>query len=632
MGFAFAFLALLPGGASAYQHTFPPYQDPSYEQAFTDLLDGAPSPDGLVFPNEWTYPGGAKGPPPNWWQNKWWPLEEDAGRIPKFTGTILLSAAAFDFGWKIGRVIDTKFLHLQDPDCIIFGCPATPSGTPQAPYAYAVYKAGGYPSTANLVLLTAPTVNGWVGEGSSSNTAQAISTTGATTTQPDRAVNAPGAGGLAACSGANYDGAYFYGSNSGNVYTGSDGACAQLFNVDMAEGGTKYNAFISAGYTPYSTAYGSCGNGCPSGTGVNTSHMRGTILFKPDTAVQGPLLSSGGGVQSFTAQKVDGTTTMPTTSCGTGGTAAPCAPATNATSTQLATARAEIASGDPGLGGGASCMLAPADYICPTAPTDPGTTNPGFTLPRPLPNETYDLYVARLRALGFLGAIVFLDDIGYDGLPTDAYPLGSPALDLKPGTVTGVGLSIPVIIPLYWPNGSPNAGQEKQWQSSAAPTINPNTVTTLTIQRVPLAYVPPGGTGTGGSGNPPGAPTPPPGSGGCNLPNIPSVDLSPLTGMTFGSKFPFGVFGWASTVIGYFNVSAVTPEMNFDMSGLSSFVPGFSAHYDVKLDQFDGYMTTIRALISFALWVGAIWYIGVTLLGFRGGGDMSDAADDGFPL
>jgi hypothetical protein len=66
-----------------------------------------------------------------------------------------------------------------------------------------------------------------------------------------------------------------------------------------------------------------------------------------------------------------------------------------------------------------------------------------------------------------------------------------------------------------------------------------------------------------------------------------------------------------------------------DMSGLSTFVPGFSAHYAFDLTYFDTYMATIRTLISFALWVGAIWYVGSALLGFRAGGDVSDAADEG---
>jgi GH24 family phage-related lysozyme (muramidase) len=43
-------------------------------------------------------------------------------------------------------------------------------------------------------------------------------------------------------------------------------------------------------------------------------------------------------------------------------------------------------------------------------------------------------------------------------------------------------------------------------------------------------------------------------------------------------------------------------------------------------------MSTIRTLISFALWIGAIWLLASRLLRFDAGGDLTEAADDGMAL
>jgi hypothetical protein len=42
----------------------------------------------------------------------------------------------------------------------------------------------------------------------------------------------------------------------------------------------------------------------------------------------------------------------------------------------------------------------------------------------------------------------------------------------------------------------------------------------------------------------------------------------------------------------------------------------------------DDYTSIIRTLISWVLWIGAVYWLAVNLLGFRGGGDPSQAADE----
>lgn len=272
----------------------------------------------------------------------------------------------------------------------------------------------------------------------------------------------------------------------------------------------------------------------------------------------------------------------------------------------------------------------------------PGTTSTPFTIPRPLPNETYNDYVRRLRNEGYLGDITFLDDPGYDPDtdPNDAYDPQSDAWNLQPRTITGVGvgLGIGFVIPLYWPNtiGNPAgnplgkpAGSPEPWPA-LTPTISPGLTPDVTILKVPDSHTPPNPNGGPTTPNPPAAPAPPPGTSGCNTPNIPNLNFDPLTSIDFGNQFPFGVFGWITTVFGWFNVSATAPSWDFDMSGLSDFVPGFSAHYSGDLSAFDPYMAAIRTIISFALWIGVVYYAGVAMLGFRSGGDLSESADDAY--
>jgi hypothetical protein len=282
-------------------------------------------------------------------------------------------------------------------------------------------------------------------------------------------------------------------------------------------------------------------------------------------------------------------------------------------------------------------------------PGDEGTT----PLPQPDPKETYGQYTKRLRDLGYLGSIVLLDDTDYDPFASLDYgaqgyaavePLAAP---FPPGTCDG-GACVPAVVAtpttltrikvgsaistdpwrVYLPDG-----QFQPWPDTP-PRIDLKKTPRITLYKVPDTYVPPINPDPNGTADgPPGGGD----SGGkCNPPPIHSVDFVPLESLDLGNKFPFGIFGMLSTVVGYFNVSPVTPEVNIDFHGIATDTIGSFVSvtgdwsYDVKLDHFDSYMSEIRTILSFVLWVGAVWYIGAALLGFRAGGDISEATDEAF--
>ena len=50
--------------------------------------------------------------------------------------------------------------------------------------------------------------------------------------------------------------------------------------------------------------------------------------------------------------------------------------------------------------------------------------------------------------------------------------------------------------------------------------------------------------------------------------------------------------------------------------------------FEFDLGFFDTYMSTIRTLLAWLLWIGAVWYVGTSFLGIRGTGDPGGAIDE----
>jgi hypothetical protein len=260
------------------------------------------------------------------------------------------------------------------------------------------------------------------------------------------------------------------------------------------------------------------------------------------------------------------------------------------TGPQLAAARAKLADGST------ASRAASVQIAASMTP---------LTVLQPLPNETYTDYETRLQASGYLGTITDVAE--------------STALSgYGPNAVTRVQFSdttgaTRILDPLAWPGTAP------QMNANAALTVrhNPSTATP----------VPTDGTSSSSGSDPALSGT----DSGCSCPPF---DFTPLTGLSLGSKFPFGVFGYMSTVLGWFDVTPVAPgfDINVHAGGTSAHPIAGPGHYSGTLDAFSPYMSIVRDLITVALWVGAIWFVGTRLLGFNAGGDLTEAADDGMVL
>jgi hypothetical protein len=119
--------------------------------------------------------------------------------------------------------------------------------------------------------------------------------------------------------------------------------------------------------------------------------------------------------------------------------------------------------------------------------------------------------------------------------------------------------------------------------------------------------------------------------------SCPPIDFSPLQSIGLGSKFPFGIFTYAAGIIGDFNVSPQAPDFNLTAQATGVNGHNLSAPYDVNLgdtgtnrigNSLNTYMGYWRDLLSFCMWVGAIFFVGRKLLGYEGGGDPGEAVDE----
>jgi len=231
---------------------------------------------------------------------------------------------------------------------------------------------------------------------------------------------------------------------------------------------------------------------------------------------------------------------------------------------------------------------------------NPDTDAMPFLLPQPDANETYPEYLARLRELGWVGTATLTElsdalsdpDTGPLGVVRLVVPLGSPR------TVTTLERK-------RWPSLSPKAHRD-----------------------VPIDF----------ERNPPGLPPAPPGPGpgcpGCPPPHGGGLDFTPITSLTFGCKFPFGLFCYAADVTGWFNVTAVPPC--FDLTVPSVTVAGHTyfsdLHYVVDMGgsdmgAFNTYMGWMRTIIAWGMTIGTVYYVAGKLLGFDAAGDVAGATD-----
>jgi hypothetical protein len=232
----------------------------------------------------------------------------------------------------------------------------------------------------------------------------------------------------------------------------------------------------------------------------------------------------------------------------------------------------------------------------PTAATMP------FALPAPLYGETADDYRTRLIAAGLLGTVTLTPLTDATAVPQ----LGrSAVVRVKIGTTT-----VAVPLPTSTPVPAPGTAASPWTAPSGKPANSP-----VEIQYNPGTLPEYPGPGLPGSGS---------GDGECPCP-IPGLDFSPLSEISTGSTFPFGIFTFFGDILDHFNVTPEAPGWNFTLG--TAAVGEYPFNWD--LDAFSPYMAIVRSLISVALWIGAVWLLATRLLGFHAGGDLTEAADDG---
>lgn len=289
----------------------------------------------------------------------------------------------------------------------------------------------------------------------------------------------------------------------------------------------------------------------------------------------------------FRVEKVHGSSVTTTNPGGAITVSAPSPTSCNVGSTCWTNMKATL-TGDPNTGAWVQHAIDPGTY-----PFDP--SYPTFVLPQPAPNETYTAYTTRLAALGYLGTSTEHD------LST-ADPLYGPSAPTRVQYTDQAG-TVHTLDPLHWPTSSPRVG------TSAAVSIyvNPTTATPAPTD------LPPTSTDAG---------TIPPAGG---------IDFTPITSLSPGCSFPFGLFCYAHDVTEWFNVTAAAPDFTFTIPGVhigSTYYGASSYTYDVNLSGMNTYMSWIRALIAIAIWVGAVYYVAAKFLGFHAGGDPGEAMDE----
>lgn len=227
-----------------------------------------------------------------------------------------------------------------------------------------------------------------------------------------------------------------------------------------------------------------------------------------------------------------------------------------------------------------------------------GETNPDpmpIEIFNPAGNETWSMYLGRLQGAGYVGTVNTPETLD----PALADPRYGPgvAIYIRIGTPTRLRIRFPVTtpVPRIWPN------------EEITPEVNP--------PGVPEIPDPTPGDGPGTS-TPPGGGVPPelPGTDGCG-PTIPGIDVSPMEEIDFGSKFPFGIFGWVASALAPLTATPLTPVFDVPIA-----LPGVgNGDIHVDFSPADPYMAMIRLLASIGIAIAAVYMFATSILGFRAG-------------
>jgi hypothetical protein len=244
-----------------------------------------------------------------------------------------------------------------------------------------------------------------------------------------------------------------------------------------------------------------------------------------------------------------------------------------------------------------NCLLNPAYVSCPTTVPPPPPGGGGgdcINVPQPLDGELFNDYVARLRADGYSASsqtVIRLDDPFWS-----LYTPGSPVTLLAPYGVTGMAVLGGGITFMMYNNP---AGTKKNWPATP-PAFCPST-TEIDVYTAPASST--GGGGGGGVG---------------------SIDFSPITSISYGSAFPFGILTYIN---GIFVAGNCDSEVTCNTPPHFTITPpgGTPIFVDLTSTTWDStYRAPVFDVIKFLIIACATWWFCWKIVGIGGGSEGGD--------
>jgi hypothetical protein len=556
-----------------------------------------------------------------WMRNATWKVGVARGFFPRVSGlgTLTLGVGAFALGWKIGRTLDTQWLHVS-------GDIGTTTNYTNGDYRA---NATGWEYVSSTTERTTP---GWralwrvvqISTGSVISSGTAYCTWGGGT---------PGA---------------FSTTSWPAIKTAMEALPGQAVTVDASSCAGQSSAQTKFKWLTENT--GVSGDPVSAG-GYGAPSMYGGTATSPSGAGLRPDV----GPEPFVSQTFTVTTSHAVTS---GRLTSPTTPEAEGDRAAIQTS----AGGDTDpLENEYNCIHDPDNFACPdeTDPYgEPGGAIDYFTIPACVGLYTYAGCVAALTAAGYLGTITRVDRTTPDtetapNRVTQLSPAAGGSIPVTGAITITVNVAeedYPYAMPAPLPLEDFAAYMTRVY--TIYPWLGPGFAWSPDVTEVPLTmesplYDPEKGPGeivqispTPGlehtptaappytfTTNPPDAPLPPVGGDSddsdCPCP-IAEFDFSPLAIEGGCETFPFGVICWfAEQVDALFLGGPVPPAVTFnpgplDLSpfGTLDLAPLVIDAADLP-ESFNTFITVLRTVLTFVVWLVGLWYAGSHLLGVR---------------
>jgi hypothetical protein len=217
------------------------------------------------------------------------------------------------------------------------------------------------------------------------------------------------------------------------------------------------------------------------------------------------------------------------------------------------------------------------------------------------------------------------------GMVVETSPAGGMVVE-KGGSVTVVTnpdeAGMPILIPQPQPGETyndyiarlnPQLQPEKVTLTDASmdPDAGPNTV--VTTAPAPGSRLPPNtNTPVNVRVNPPTAPIPAgPGGGDCDT-NIGAIDFSPLMGLDFGNRFPFGVFVFLWELLSEYEVGGGAPKWSLNLLPEGSFGSENGIILNIDFGFLSPYIEPFRVVMLLLTFFGMLWFLATAAMKIQG--------------